>query len=76
MNILFAKVGTTEKALVFCEYHSDIIATQRALQEKYGGRWARINTLEQGEFIYFSDSETYRGFEAGKEKYSPSISEL
>jgi hypothetical protein len=76
MMKIFAKHGTTEKALVVCP-REQIGNIQLSLNEKFGGNWVLVDKLKpQSEILKFDDGLTYLGFHGRKERYSNAIESL
>jgi hypothetical protein len=73
---IFAKHGTTEKALVVCSSHQvGVIIT--ALGAKYGGDWIWVDKINPtGEILHFDDGLRYFGFHGRDERYCKAIEQL
>lgn len=65
---IFAKYGTSEKAMVPC--NSDkISAVVCILNDKLGGSWCCVESVKIDEFITFDDGLKYIGFNPSIERY-------
>lgn len=74
---IFAKYGTSEKVLVYCDRGSIGIVTRR-LSEDYGGNWALVDVVDNNkrEILKFDDGLKYLGFNSEIERYSTAINRL
>lgn len=70
---IYAKYGTTEKALVPFPEGSSSRDVQIMLMQKFGGNWLLVDNLKSGEILSFSDNTEYRGYSPDFARYSDAI---
>lgn len=74
---IFAKHGTSEKALVCCD-RNEVLKIQHLLSDKLGGNWVWVDKLHRGnhEVLTFDDGMVYLGCDGVTERYSNAIKPL
>lgn len=74
---IFAKYGTSEKALIYCPRDAVNIVIQ-SLNFKYGGSWVLVDGIDSSrrEILKFDDKLVYSGFHGKSERYSSAIESL
>jgi len=66
---IFAKQGTTEKALVVCNIN-EVPLVINSLIDQYGGNWLLVDKVRPGEILHFNDNKEYQGFNKEIDRYS------
>ncbi|MDH8702347.1 hypothetical protein M2138_001709 [Dysgonomonadaceae bacterium PH5-43] len=71
---IFAKHGTSDKALVICA-REEVLYAQKRLSEKFGGNWLLVDKIDRNnaEFLLFNDNFIYKGFHGKDERYCNGI---
>ena len=69
---IFAKKGTSEKVIIDAprEFVKDI---QIYLGKHLGGDWLLVDDIHPGEFVHFSDTQEYNGYNPSIDRYSDAI---
>ncbi len=72
---IFAKKGTDEKVAIEClpRYNAVVIGK---LNERFGGEWIAVETIDTFECIKFNDGDIYKGFDNRAGRYSKAIGKL
>ena len=59
--IILAKIGTTERMVVFLNPKENDILT--IINEKYGGSWVKVNEFCLHDTLMFKSEDVYNGFD-------------
>ncbi len=72
---IFAKRGTTEKALISVP-REFVVEAIKALNKKHGGNWVLVDKIKPGELLLFDDGLQYLGFHGKDERYCSGINKI
>lgn len=74
---IFARNGTSEKALVYCD-RGNVSYVIGLLCEQYGGVWALVDVIDTNrrEILKFDDGLRYIGYNNIQKRYCTAIDKL